>query len=346
MIHKSLALRHSPLASPVYQLGVLEHQAEIPAFNEKLAEAGIEPLRAQSLEIFQVNIGKMCNQTCAHCHVDAGPDRKEIMTRETMQLCLEVLRELDVRVVDITGGAPEMHPHFRWFVTSLKKLGKHIIVRCNLTILLANKKYHDLPDFYREHAVEVASSLPFYNADRTDRQRGEGVFASSVHALQMLNAAGYGKGDTGLILNLVYNPSGAFLPAAQEQLERDFKKELREHFGIEFNKLFCITNMPVSRFLEYLMNSGNYERYMERLLTAFNPRAAKNVMCLNTLSVGWDGYLYDCDFNQMLDMKVAAPVDHISSFDIAKLSHRAIKTNRHCFGCTAGTGSSCSGATT
>jgi radical SAM/Cys-rich protein len=228
----------------------------------------------------------------------------------------------------------------------LKTIGKHVIVRCNLTILVANKKYHDLPEFYRDHQVELASSLPFYNADRTDRQRGEGVFKSSIKALQMLNRVGFGIAGSGLILNLVYNPSGAFLPSNQEQMEKDFKAELKKHYDIQFNSLFCITNMPVSRYLEYLLNTGNYHNYMNRLVTAFNPAAARNVMCRNTLSVGWDGYLYDCDFNQMLEMKVMAPVDHITSFELGMLNNRFIRVNQHCYGCTAGSGSSCGGATT
>lgn len=301
-------------------------------------------MRPTEIEIFQINIGKMCNQVCGHCHVDAGPDRREIMTRETMQQCLKVLEHLPVGTVDITGGAPEMNPDFRWFVEAVRSLGKRVIVRCNLTIIVANKRYNDLPAFYRRHLVEVASSLPFYNAERTDRQRGEGVFLDSIKALQMLNAVGYGKEDSGLILNLVYNPSGAFLPASQEQLERDFKAELKRHYGIEFNKLFCITNMPVSRYLEYLISSGNYERYMERLVSAFNPSAARNVMCKNSLSIGWDGTIYDCDFNQMLELKVAAKGTHISEFDAVALSAREIRVNQHCYGCTAGTGSSCGGA--
>jgi radical SAM/Cys-rich protein len=345
-INKSLSSRQDPLASPQRQLELLERPADIPAFAEKLAQAGLPPLRAGEIEIFQVNVGKMCNQTCGHCHVDAGPDRREIMTRDTMQQCLNVLRHVDVKTVDITGGAPEMNPDFRWFIEALRTLGKHIIVRCNLTIILANKRFHDLPEFYKSHQVEIASSLPFYNADRTDRQRGEGVFQNSIKALQMLNAVGYGIPDSGLVLNLVYNPSGAFLPASQEQMERDFKTELKKNYGIDFNKLFCITNMPISRFLDYLVTSGNYEKYMDRLVTAFNAAAALNVMCRNTISVGWDGYLYDCDFNQMLDLRVAEPVNHISSFNPAELSSREIRTNQHCYGCTAGTGSSCGGATT
>lgn len=345
MTRKSLSARRDPLASTPHQLDILEHGAALPAFNSRLADAGLRPLQARRPEILQVNIGKMCNQLCGHCHVDAGPDRKEIMTRETMQQCLDVLQRLDIKTVDITGGAPEMNPEFRWFVAELKGLGKHIIVRCNLTILLANKKYHDLPEFYKDHCVEIACSLPFYSAERTDRQRGEGVFRDSISALRRLNAVGYGQPGTGLLLNLVYNPSGAFLPADQDQMERDFRAELRTHYNIEFNRLFCITNMPVSRYLEYLIRSGNYAKYMDRLVAAFNPVAARNVMCLNTISVGWDGYLYDCDFNQMLDLKVAARTTHISGFDEQELIDRGIRVNQHCYGCTAGAGSSCGGST-
>lgn len=345
MTAQSLSFRHNPLAAPQNQLDRLESLTEIPPFSKRLAEDGLNPLRPLELETFQINIGKMCNQVCAHCHVDAGPDRKEIMTRETMQCCLDVLAGLPVKTVDITGGAPEMNPDFRWFVSELHNLGKHVIIRCNLTIILANKRFYDLPDFYRTHEVEIASSLPFYNADRTDRQRGEGVYAQSVKALRMLNEVGYGQPDSGLILNLVYNPAGAFLPADQQQLERDFKRELRTQHGIVFNRLFCITNMPISRYLEYLVRTGNYEKYMERLMLAFNPRAAENVMCRTTLSVGWDGYLYDCDFNQMLDIKVDARGRHISEFNASEIKTRFIQVNQHCYGCTAGTGSSCSGNT-
>ena len=346
MLTKSLSSRQDALASATRQLSVLEQQAALPPFRQKLEDEGLPALRAGALEIFQINIGKMCNQVCAHCHVDAGPDRKEIMSRETMQQCLDALRGLDVTTVDLTGGAPEMNPEFRWFVGALKTLGKHVIVRCNLTILVANKQYHDLPEFYRDHQVELASSLPFYKADRTDRQRGDGVFKSSITALQMLNRVGYGIAGSDLILNLVYNPSGAFLPSSQEQMEKDFKTELKKHYDIQFNSLFCITNMPVSRYLEYLLNTGNYQQYMDRLVAAFNPAAARNVMCRNTLSVGWDGYLYDCDFNQMLEIKVDAPIDHISDFDLSTLNNRLIRVNQHCYGCTAGSGSSCAGSTT
>lgn len=346
MLNKSLISRQSRLASAFEQIKVLEQESPLPQFSERLSDVGLYPLKPTGVKIFQINVGKMCNQVCAHCHVDAGPDRKEIMTRQTMLQCLHVLKQSRFDIVDLTGGAPEMNPEFRWFVEEVSALGVHVIVRCNLTIIVANKKFNDLPAFYKKHKVELVSSLPFYSADRTDRQRGDGVFKDSIAALQMLNAVGYGQAGTGLTLNLVYNPSGAFLPASQQQLETDFKKELMQRYGIEFNYLYCITNMPISRYLEYLINTGNYEKYMERLVSAFNPAAAANVMCRNTISIGWDGYLYDCDFNQMLDLKVDAPAQHISQFDLNQLSNRNIVLNQHCYGCTAGTGSSCGGSTT
>ncbi|QHT72111.1 radical SAM/Cys-rich domain protein [Rhodocytophaga rosea] len=347
---KSLKASQSVLSRADYQLEVLNNQSlakkMFPDFAAKLTQAGLFPLKPTGIEIFQVNVGKMCNQTCKHCHVDAGPDRKEIMTRETMQQCLDVLSTHDIPIVDITGGAPEMNPNFRWFVEECNKLGKKIIVRCNLTIIVANPKYHDLPEFYRQHQVEVVSSLPFYNADRTDRQRGKGVFESSVQALKMLNQVGYGQEGSGLILNLVYNPAGAFLPATQASLEKQFKKALLDEFGIRFNQLYAITNMPVSRFLDFLLQSGNYEGYMEKLVNSFNPQAAAGVMCRNTLSVGWDGSLYDCDFNQMLELQVSAPTStHIRQFNLNELNNRDIVLNQHCYGCTAGAGSSCGGNT-
>lgn len=343
-VKKSLHARHNPLASAQHQIGLLENPGFIP-FDEKLKESGLFPLKPTGISVFQVNVGKMCNQTCAHCHVDAGPDRKEIMTRETMQACLDVLKNTDIPTVDITGGAPELNPDFRWFVQELKTLGRHVMVRCNLTIILANKRFRDLPQFFKEHEVEVVSSLPFYRADRTDRQRGEGVFRDSIEALRLLNDQGYGKPESGLLLNLVYNPSGAFLPGSQQQLESDFKNELNKNYGIDFNRLYCITNMPISRYLEYLIGSGNYEKYMDKLISAYNPVAADNVMCRNTISIGWDGQLYDCDFNQMLELKVNGPIAHVRDFDSKALSDRMIVTNQHCFGCTAGTGSSCGGVT-
>jgi len=340
---KSLSSRANPLATADRQLELIE-QASFPAFTEKLAIVGLHPLKPTSIDVLQVNVGKMCNQVCVHCHVDAGPDRREVMTRHTMQQCLDALAKNNIATVDITGGAPEMNPDFRWFVEEIKKLGRHVIVRCNLTIVVANKKYHDLPEFFRSHQVEVVSSLPFYQADRTDRQRGDGVFKDSIQALRMLNAVGYGVDPT-LKLNLVYNPSGAFLPASQQQLEQDFKRVLEKDHQIVFNNLYCITNMPVSRYLDYLVNSGNYERYMDKLVQAFNPGAAQSVMCRSMISVGWDGALYDCDFNQMLELKTNTPAQHISDFDAGVFMQREIVTRKHCYGCTAGAGSSCGGAT-
>lgn len=347
---KTLHASGNALADPNIQIGILDGETEsdivLPTFESKMDAVGLFPLRPTGIDILQVNVGYMCNQTCKHCHVDAGPDRKEIMTRETMELCLEALRNSDIQTVDLTGGAPEMNPHFRWFVEQIRALGRHVMVRCNLTILMVNPKYRELPAFYSEHGVEVVSSLPFYSASHTDRQRGDGVFERSIEALQMLNAEGYGHPGSGLVLNLVYNPNGAFLPAAQAQLERVFKQQLERRHGVFFNSLFCITNMPISRFLEYLIVSGNYESYMERLVNAFNPSAAMGVMCRNTISVGWDGWLFDCDFNQMLDLKVdAAGSNHIRDFDSIILNSRDIVLKRHCFGCTAGAGSSCGGNT-
>ena len=342
---KSLqALQHA-LSDAGHQVDILEHEKELPLFYDKLREAGMAPLHPVGIEIFQVNIGKMCNQVCRHCHVDAGPDRREIMTRETMQLCLDVLAgNPSFATVDLTGGAPELNPDFRWFVEEIKKLGRHVIVRCNLTIILSNKRFHDLPLFFKEHGVEVVSSLPFYTKDRTDRQRGDGVFEDSIRALLMLNEVGYGMDGTGLVLNLVYNPAGAFLPPSQTALEKEYKQELFRLYGILFNNLYVITNMPISRYLDYLLVSNNYEKYMQKLIAAFNPAAAKSVMCRNTLSVGWDGYLYDCDFNQMLDLKLACSSKHLAEFDLAAISNRSIVLNQHCYGCTAGAGSSCGGA--
>lgn len=348
---KSLKAQNSFLADTSEQIEIIEHGQRdefiLVPFQEKLEQSGLYPLQPTQLEIFQVNIGKMCNQTCKHCHVDAGPDRKEIMTRETMQQCLEVLqRNEHFTTVDLTGGAPEMNPDFRWLVEEISKLGRHIIVRCNLTIIRANKKYYDLPEFYKQHNIEVVSSLPFYTQDRTDRQRGNGVFDESIRALQMLNEVGYAREGSGLILNLVYNPAGAFLPPSQQSLEKEYKDALKQRFGIEFNNLFAITNIPINRFLDYLLTSGNYESYMEKMVNAYNPLAAANVMCRNTISVSWDGYLHDCDFNQMLDLKVDCASKHISQFNIKELNTREIIIGQHCYGCTAGSGSSCGGAVT
>ncbi|MCH7411935.1 arsenosugar biosynthesis radical SAM protein ArsS [Belliella sp. R4-6] len=345
---KSLKAQQHPLSKIAYELEVLDAPVKGVKFEDKLAESDLFPLKPTQIDILQINMGKMCNQVCKHCHVDAGPDRKEIMTKETMNQCLNVIKNGTIKTVDLTGGAPEMNPDFRWFIEEIRKISESIdiIVRCNLTIILANPKYHDLPDFYKKHRLEVVSSLPYFTATKTDSQRGDGVFEKSIKALKMLNDVGYGKEDSELKLNLVYNPSGAFLPAEQSGLENEFKKRLKNGYDIEFNSLFTITNLPISRFLEYLLRSENFDNYMEKLLEAYNPVAAANVMCRNTISVGWDGFLYDCDFNQMLELKVDAPASqHISEWSQKALVEREIILKQHCFGCTAGAGSSCGGAT-
>jgi radical SAM/Cys-rich protein len=347
---KSLKSRANELARVEKQLQILSNTATNgnahKSFTNKLKESNLFPLTPTALEIFQINVGKMCNQVCKHCHVDAGPDRKEIMTRETMQRCIEAIKISGAHTVDLTGGAPEMNPDFRWFVEEISKTGvSKIIVRCNLTIIVANAKYNDLPEFFRKHNIEVVSSLPYFTAAKTDSQRGDGVFEKSIKALKMLNEVGYGKTGTDLNLNLVYNPSGAFMPSSQAILEQEFKKKLKTLYDIDFNSLFAITNLPVSRFLEYLIASGNYESYMDKLIAAYNPVAAAGVMCRNTISVSWDGFLYDCDFNQMLELKVATKEQHVSNFNLKTLAERNIIVNQHCYGCTAGAGSSCGGTT-
>lgn len=347
-ITKSLAARNNKLSDTNEQLRILSNgifqDGELPTFRKKLEATQQFPIRPKSLEILQINVGYMCNQVCAHCHVDAGPDRKEIMTRETMQYCLDVLEQTDIHTLDLTGGAPEMNPHFEWFVTEARKRNvQDIIVRSNLTILRANKKYYGLPEFFKKNQVHVISSMPHYSREKTDKQRGDGVFSKSIEALKELNAVGYGVAHSGLQLDLVYNPSGAFLPTNQEALEADFKKALREDFGITFNNLFAITNLPISRFLEYLIASDNYEDYMYALVEAYNPGTVDNVMCTNTLSVSWDGYLYDCDFNQMLNLPVGSVIKHIKDFDLDAIQERTVCTSQHCYGCTAGAGSSCQG---
>ena len=348
---QSLQKRQSELALANKQLEKLSNgifsNGELPLFAEKIIESGQFPLRPTSIEILQINVGYMCNQVCEHCHVDAGPDRKEIMTKETMTQCLDVIKNTNAHTLDLTGGAPEMNPNFRWFVEEASKAGaKDIIVRSNLTILRANKKYYDLPEFFKKHNIHVVSSMPHWTRGKTDKQRGEGVFDQSIKALQELNSVGYGMPDSHLKLDLVYNPSGAFLPGNQASMEKDFKKALLEDFGIHFHNLFAITNLPISRFLDYLIASDNYEDYMYQLVDAYNPAAVKNVMCRNTISVSWDGYLYDCDFNQMLELKVNSKVQHISEYNEDLLNDRDIIISQHCYGCTAGAGSSCQGAVT
>lgn len=346
---KSLSVTGNQLSDTFFQLKVLNGReltdAKFPSFAQKVAENGYTPFKPTGIDIFQINIGKLCNQTCAHCHVDAGPDKKvENMSWDTLKMCLDILTKYDIKTVDITGGAPEMNPHFRWFVEECRKLGKNVMDRCNLTIIEANPKYHDLPDWFEAHQVHIVSSLPYFSKVRTDSQRGDGVFEDSISALQKLNAVGYGKEGSGLVLDLVYNPSGAFLPGSQAGLEKEFKQQLKRRFNVEFNNLFAITNMPISRFLDYLIETKNYEEYMNTLVNAFNPATIANVMCRNTISVSWDGFMYDCDFNQMLNLPVNTEGGkHIRDFDFEALLNRDIVLNQHCYGCTAGAGSSCGG---
>ena len=344
---QSLLKQQKRLSNAQAQVEILSDSQSIgiPDFSKNLRDSGLFPLAPANVEILQVNVGKMCNQVCRHCHVDAGPDRREIMTKETMQFCLDALKDSKISTVDLTGGAPEMNPNFRWFIEEISGLGKDIIVRSNLTIFLANLKFHDLPEFFKKHNVNVVSSLPHFTAKRTDAQRGDGVFEKSIRALKMLNEVGYGRENSKLKLDLVFNPSGAFLPGDQDSLELEFKRRLKKNYGIEFNDLFTITNLPISRFLDYLFETGNFTEYMSELVDAFNPRAAEDVMCRSLLSVGWDGYLYDCDFNQMLDLKIEIPKPHISDFNLKNTVNRKIIFNNHCYGCTAGAGSSCGGAT-
>ena len=337
---RSLASRHAPLASTREQLHRLRRLAlkEFPA-----------RLRPAAVEIFQVNVGKLCNMTCRHCHVDAGPDRTgEMMSRETVDLCLAALDRTQAKTVDITGGAPELNPHFRYLVDEALKRGKHVIDRCNLTVLLTGP-CRDLPEWFAARGVEVVCSLPHYRKRNTDLQRGDGTFEKSIEALRRLNDAGYGQGDARRRLTLMHNPAGAFLAGEQKSMEREWKEGLAANHGVTFDMLIGLNNMPISRFLEWLEVSGNLERYMELLVNAYNPATVQGLMCRNTLSVGWDGRIYDCDFNQMLELDARYPdgrTAHVRDFDAAQLAARSIVTDRHCFGCTAGAGSSCGGALT
>jgi len=311
-------------------------------FPESLkASWGSPELEAVNVATFQINVGKLCNQACLHCHVEAGPRRTEIMTRSTME---EILRALDqtqgVTTADITGGAPELNPDFRWLVGQLKERGLHVIDRCNLTVLLEPGQ-EGLLDFLVAHQIEVVASLPHFAASRTDKQRGQGVFDRSIDALQKLNAAGYGREEK-LKLNLVYNPGGLLLSPNQKELEREFKKQLFDRYGIVFHSLYCINNMPISRFLDSLIRAGRFEDYMNLLVSAYNPATVGGLMCRYQVSIGWEGSLYDCDFNQMLELR-ARPIGHIRDWDAERFISRSIVTANHCYGCTAGNGSSCGG---
>jgi len=341
----SLTRRHAPLASSAEQLRVL---AAVPLVRgaeriEFERHAGGAPKPAR-LEIFQVNLGKLCNMTCRHCHVDAGPDRTDaMMDGAVVDQVIAVVARTGAHTVDITGGAPELHPRFRDLVDAGVAAGKHVMDRCNLTVLLL-KRNAGLIDWLGARGVEIVASMPHYRRPNTDAQRGEGVYERSIRALAMLNEAGYGLGDPRRRLTLVSNPAGAFLGASQASVEREWKRALERNHGVRFDRLFVLNNMPIARFLEWLEQSGNLEAYMERLVNAFNPAAIDGLMCRNTLSVGWDGKLYDCDFNQMLDLELDLPgCPRIADFDEAAWLRRRVVTARHCFGCTAGAGSSCGG---
>ncbi len=339
---QSLASRGSPLAAPERQLAMLSATG-IATFESAVEAAGAEPLKTDRVDVLQVNVGKLCNQTCAHCHVDAGPDRREVMSAETVAQVIELLRRHPIPTLDITGGAPELNPGFRQLVREARALGRHVIDRCNLTVLLTAPQA-DLAGFLASHEVEVIASLPSFRSAGTDAQRGEGVFAKSIEALRRLNALGYGRGGP-LRLNLVHNPVGAFLPGSQASIERDYRRELEVRHGVGFDHLYTITNMPISRFLEYLEHSGNLQRYVEQLVQAFNPDALDGLMCRSMISVGWDGRLYDCDFNQMLGLTVSGDSpDTLERLLASGDLRRRVRTDRHCYGCTAGAGSSCGGA--
>ncbi len=312
-----------------------------PAAANRFADRLGRPLRRGRTEILQINVGKLCNQTCGHCHVNAGPGRKEVMTRATMDRIVDWLARTEIGKVDITGGAPEIVPDFRYLVGRIKALGRQVVDRCNLTIFF-EPGYADLPEFLAGHAVEVIASLPCYTADNVDAQRGQGVFDKSIRALQWLNRLGYG---TTLPLYLVYNPVGAKLPGPQAELEADYRRELKREFGIVFTGLYTITNMPIARFAAFLQRNGEYDRYLELLMANFNPAAVDGLMCRSTISVGWRGEVYDCDFNQMLELpwRNGKPL-FLWDVDPAAVAGREIVTGDHCFGCTAGAGSSCGGA--
>jgi radical SAM/Cys-rich protein len=309
-----------------------------PKFSARVLASQADPLAAMEIATIQVNVGYRCNLACRHCHVEGGPQRTEVMERGTVDAVLAALANSGIGTIDITGGAPELNPHFRHLVAEARALGKRVIVRTNLAVF-SDDGMAGLPEFYRDHDVELVASLPYYKEDKVDRVRGNGAFRKSIAALQRLNGLGYGS--AGRLLNLVYNPPGAFLAPDQTVLEVEYKKELRDRFRISFNRLYTFTNMPIGRFREFLVRTGNLERYLDTLARAFNPATLGNIMCRHLISVGWDGRLFDCDFNQVIGLPVnpGAP-DHITGFDRAALARRVIRTGDHCFGCTAGAGSS------
>ncbi len=342
-IKKEFLMNPSPLpmaASPI-------PTRSTPSFQEVLDLHHEFPLLAKSIHTLQVNVGKVCNQTCHHCHVDAGPHRTEQMTKATMDQILAVLDGApQISTVDITGGAPEMNPHFEYLLEECRNRNRHVIDRCNLTVFFVKGKEH-LPQFLADHQVEIIASLPCYQESNVDQQRGKGVFERSLRALKILNQLGYGKAGSPLILNLVFNPLGPKLPPDQSELEQSYKEKLAEEFGIQFNQLFTITNMPISRFLQDLEETDCLESYYDLLVRNFNRPTLEGVMCRSLINIGWDGRLYDCDFNQMLDLPLKGKAAlTVEDFDLFSLSQRSITVGSHCFGCTAGSGSSCGGSIT
>lgn len=351
----SLHERRAPLDSPDEQLRLLgsvtikRGPTETGHFERDLEASGWPVLQPSKLEIFQINLGKLCNMTCRHCHVDSGPDRiDENMDLETVEACLRAIDLSGAGMVDLTGGAPELNPHFEYLVDECIRRGKQVMDRCNLTILTV-KRYQHLPRWFAERGVEVICSLPHYRKLGTDAQRGSGTYEKSIQALRMLNEAGYGQGDPSRRLTLVTNPVGAFLAGNQESLEDEWKAALMHNHGVAFDRLLALNNMPMSRYLEWLAEKGMVREYLERLVHAFNPATIAGLMCRNTLSVSWDGYLYDCDFNQQLAMHMALPGSrrpHVRDFDLEQWRRHVVRTERHCYGCTAGAGSGCGGAIT
>ncbi|MEJ2642523.1 MAG: arsenosugar biosynthesis radical SAM protein ArsS [Desulfosarcinaceae bacterium] len=326
------------------QKNLLATIEDIVPFKKRLRDAGFDPFTAIDIEILQMNITRRCNLSCKHCHVEAGPGRTEMMSREILEKCLLLAQRHSISTIDITGGAPEMHPDLQWFLEQATRFVERLIVRSNLLILLDEACRHFI-DIFAHSKVELVGSLPDYRKERSERQRGEKTFEKALEAIRILNERGYGIEGSGLILDLVHNPSGAYLPGSQKALEKEYHDQLAKNNGIFFNRLFVLTNCPVGRYLEYLNNTDNLVDYLQELQNAFNPTAAKQVMCRTTLSVGWDGTLYDCDFNQMLELSTdhGAP-NHILNFDQAKLSTRQIEVGNHCYCCTAGAGSSCQGS--
>jgi radical SAM/Cys-rich protein len=349
----SMQSRRSSLASPAEQFRALEAVDVIagPAgngfFMDDVRLSGWERLTPGDLEIFQINVGKLCNMTCMHCHVDSGPDRVvENMDLETVEACIRAVAASGAHTVDLTGGAPELNPHFEYLVESCVEMGKHVLDRCNLTILTV-PRYSHLPGWFAERGVEVVCSLPHFRKLGTDAQRGQGAYEKSLRALAMLNEAGYGQGDPNRQLTLVTNPVGAFLAGNQISLEAEWKTALEENHGVHFDRLLALNNMPMSRYLEWLLERGNLDEYLVKLVAAFNPATVGGLMCRNTVSVDWQGFLYDCDFNQQLDMYMEAGGRtrlHVSDLDLEAWQAHEIATHRHCYGCTAGAGSGCGGA--